>query len=150
MSHYFGIKAKVMVREEFKDIIDDIRDFSYFRNSGKIDDPILALLKEWYDVDNYIGCFNEKYWKYDRDTGIWEFEYYYNDRYYRSANIICECLLPYLIKEVISETDWDDWEGSLERCSLKVSLLEKREELVQDIINEIDERMEELKAGWGY
>ena len=45
MSHYFGIKAKVMVREEFKDIIDDIRDFSYFRNSGQIDDPILALLK---------------------------------------------------------------------------------------------------------
>ena len=135
MSHYYGIRAKVMVREEFKDIIEDLEDFSFFRNARHLEDQIL-----------YVGCFEEKEWKYDRDTGIWEFEYYYNDKYYESANIILYCLLPYLIKEIFSVTLWDDWEGIWEgEGTYFENILQKgREELVQDIINKINERMSEL------
>lgn len=146
MSHYYGIRAKVMVREEFKDIIENIEDFSFFRNAKHLEDQILYLLKKWYDADEYVGCFEEKEWKYDRDTGIWEFEYYYNDKYYESANIILYCLLPYLIEEIFSVTLWDDWEGIWEgEVTYFENILQKgREELVQDIINKINERMSEL------
>ena len=144
MSHYWGIRAKVIVREEFKDIIEEIKDFSIFRNAGHLEDPILYLLKKWYDADEYHGCFEEKEWKYDRDTGIWKFEYYYNLKYYESADIIPDCLLPYLIKEIISATQWDDWEGEAESTYLEKILQKGREELVHDIINEINERMSEL------
>ena len=140
MSYYVGFGAKVIIREEFRFLIENYFDFE-----GSTD-PILAAFDKLIDYEsfkNYI-CYDE--YSFDRESGLWDFKCEYNmnpglEPFY-AMNRFEKCLLPYITQEYLEASNFDEEEPAWKYYDQSFiegmnSNLKDREKLIQFIHTEL-------------
>ena len=139
MSHYTGYYGRVIVREEYRELIEGrliITDTS---------DPVFMLYKNLDDEERFdlkITGLNWTKWEFDKESGLWDFHVEYNERKQGTPhdNLI-DYFIPYIAEEVIEMHYWDEYDPSLDISSSLTSSLrqqiEHREETIMEICKEL-------------
>ena len=141
MSHYTGYYGKIIVREEFFDIIENGLNFE------ATTDPVFLLYNNLDDEDRFDRGRDSriiwKNWNFDRESGCWEFRVEYNERHQGCPhdNLI-DYFIPYISKEIIDiyyfdEEDSPPYIPHREMLSFCRKQIEHREETIKEICDEL-------------
>ena len=99
MSHYKGYYGKVIVREEFYNIIENGINLT-----GTID-PVFKLYENLEDEDRFERGFSNLSWEkcsFDKESGLWEFRVEYNLSHQGCPDdYLIQYFIPYISKEII-------------------------------------------------
>ena len=139
MSHYTGYYGKIIVREEFYGIIENRLDLT------GTTDPVFMLYKNLEDKDRFDKRFGNliwEKWKFDKESGSWEFRVEYNESYqgYPHFNLR-DYFIPYISKEIIDVFSFDEFDPPDKPISLTLNLrrqTEHREETIRKICEELN------------
>jgi len=141
MSRYTGYYGKVIVREEFFDIIES------GLNLTATTDPVFLLYNNLNDEDRFdwgwdSGIIWDK-WSFDSESGCWEFRVEYNERHQGCPHVnLIDYFVPYISKEIIDIYYFDEEDsppcaprrGMLSLCREQI---EHREETIKAICEEL-------------
>ncbi len=141
MSHYTGYYGKIIVREEFFDIIDS------HINLTETNDPVFLLYNNLNDEDRFDPGRDSHIiwdeWSFDRGSGCWEFRVEYNERNPGCPHVnLIDYFVPYISKEIIDiyyfdEEDSPPYVPHREMLLSCRKQIEHREETIKEICEEL-------------
>ncbi len=142
MSHYTGYYGKVIVRQEFFDIIEN------GLNLSGTTDPVFLLYDNLNDEDRFDrGKDSHIIWEkycFDRKNGCWEFQVEYNESNHGCPHVnLIDYFIPYISKEIIDFHDFDEYDpppcipGREMLSSLKKQIIH-REKTIKEICKELE------------
>ena len=103
MSYYVGNGGKIIVREEFRYMIENKLDFT-----GSTD-PVFMLCSKMEPQYLFKGTVIWEKWIFDRESGYWEFRAVYNMRHYGDPlGTLMDFVLPYISQEIIEIYGYDE------------------------------------------
>ena len=144
MSHYTGYYGKIIVREEFFDIIENGLDLTAST------DPVFLLYEYLDDENRFDHGFSHivwSNWSFDRESGCWEFRVEYNESHQGCPHVnLINFFIPYISKEIIDIYYFDeDHSHSFhpyimhrELISALQEEIERREETIKMICEELN------------
>lgn len=141
MSYYSGFYGKIIVREEFYDIIEN------GLNLTESADPVFVLYEALDDEDRFDHGFSHiiwTMWSFARETGCWEFRMEYNERHQGCPHFcLIDLFIPYVAKEIIDlyffeEGDSPPYRPHREILTILRQQIEHREETIKMICDELN------------
>lgn len=140
MSHYTGYYGKIIVREEFYDIIEN------GLNLTGTTDPVFMLYDNLEDKDRFDRKGSRivwEKWSFDRESGCWEFQVEYNEIHQGCPHVnLIDYFIPYISKEIMDLYFFDECDSLpyIPHREMIASLrkqIEHREETIREIYEEL-------------
>lgn len=142
MSYYVGFGAKVIVREEYRFLIENNFDFA------ESTDPILMCFDRLEKHELFKTYVQYETYTFDKESGCWEFRYQYNmnpgiDSHIAVNDLFENSLFLYITKEILEAWSFDEeeafeWKAYGERLiQMLNSEINDREQLIENIKREL-------------
>lgn len=137
MSYYVGCGGIIIVREEFRYLIENKL------NLEGTTDPVFVLCKDLGLENLFYRTVQWEKWVFDRESGRWDFRVVYNMRHYGDPiDTLMSYVLPYISREIIEIYEYDeeharDWPADRSRKETLQNQIRHRDRTIREICEEL-------------
>ena len=137
MSYYVGCGGKIIVREEFRDLVQNRLDLT------GTTDPVFMLCNDLGTDNLFYRTVQWEKWNFDRERGFWDFRVVYNMRHYGDPiDTLLSYILPYISREIIEIYEYDeeharDWPVDSSWRNTLQDQIEHRDRTIREICDEL-------------